>query len=199
MFEVPAPSFMNKDLPITAAPDVHRCDDEAFREIYNQYYTRLCFFASRLLPGCSETDDIVQEVFLKLWIKWEDIYDPKSIKAFLYISVKNSCLNSHKHKKVVRKYYKLNNVEPEEDVIASHIVEAEVLQLVHRKLEKMPQGCRNVMQLSYFQGMKDKDIAERLNVSINTVKTQKKRGLSLLRIAFKLTSLFAALISVQSE
>ena len=199
MFEAPPHRFMNKILPITTAPGVHRGDEEAFREIYNQYYTRLCFFASRLLPGCTETDDIVQEVFLKLWVKWEDIYDPKSIKAFLYISVKNSCLNSHKHKKVVRKYYKLNNAEPEEDAIVAHIMEAEVLQLVHQKLEKMPEGCRNIIQLSYFQGMKDRDIAEHLNVSVNTVKTQKRRGLSLLRIAFKLTSLFAALVSVQCE
>jgi RNA polymerase sigma-70 factor (ECF subfamily) len=187
---------MNKYLPITTACDVHRCDDEAFREIYNQYYSRLCFFAAKLLPGCAETDDIVQDVFLKLWAKWQDIYDPKTIRAFLYISVKNSCLNSYKHRKVVKKYYKLNNAEPEEDAIVAHILEAEVLQLVHRKLEKMPEGCRNIMQLSYFQGMKDRDIAEHLNLSVNTVKTQKRRGLSLLRVAFKLSSFFSALVII---
>jgi RNA polymerase sigma-70 factor (ECF subfamily) len=190
---------MRKNVSIADVPGLPSYDEVIFREIYNEYYTRLCFFASSLLPGCPETDDIVQEVFLKLWSRWEELYDPKSIKAFLYISVKNSCFNSHKHKKVIKKYHRLNNEDTSEDSIVSHILEAEVLESVYRKVQSMPEGCRNVMQLSYFQGMKDKDIAEHLNISVNTVKTQKKRGLSLLRVAFKLTSIFGALLSVQTD
>jgi RNA polymerase sigma-70 factor (ECF subfamily) len=190
---------MRKNVSIADVPGVQCYDEEIFRDIYNEYYTRLCFFASKLLPDCPESDDIVQEVFVKLWTRWNDLYNPDSIKAFLYISVKNSCLNSHKHKKIVQKYHKLNNRDITEDSVASHILEAEVLESVYSKVQSMPEGCRSVMQLSYFQGMKDKEIAEHLKISVNTVKTQKKRGLSLLRVAFKLTVLLGAFLSAHSE
>lgn len=162
-----------------------------FREIFEQYHTRLCYFAATLLPEGEDPEDVVQETFVKLWQKKEHFPNPDAVKAFLYITVKNSCLNIYKHDKIVRKYGDLlHEDEADEDDAMHHIIETEVLENIHQALEKLPTGCRNILHLSYFQELKNKEIAEQLHISINTVKTQKKRGLSLLRTILKVTSMW---------
>ncbi len=168
-----------------------RGDTQAFRETFDCFHARLCYFASSLLPKEYDPEDIVQEVFVKLWQKKEQFSDSETIKAFLYIAVKNACINIYKHDKIVKKYSDLLGAEEaEEDNTIAHIVETEVLDNIHRALQKLPAGCRNILELSYFQELKNKEIAEQLQISINTVKTQKKRALHLLRAIMKVTSLW---------
>lgn len=170
--------------------NLHYGEPAAFRDIFEEYHTRLCFFAAKLVPHGIASEDVVQDVFIKFWERRGEFETVESIKAFLYISVKNHCLNLFKHDKVVKKFSNLPHQEADEEIILSRMIESEVFEKVYRALETLPRGCRNVMHLSYFEGMKNQEIAQYLDVSINTVKTQKKRGLSLLRIAFKATSLF---------
>ncbi len=65
------------------------------------------------------------------------------------------------------------------------MIEAEVLGEVYKALQKLPEGCRKVINLSYFEGLSNQEVADRLNVSINTVKTQKLRALKMLRLSFR--------------
>ncbi|WP_119080685.1 RNA polymerase sigma factor [Chitinophaga alhagiae] len=155
-------------------------NEQVFREIFEEYHTRLCYFAATFLVTGQDAEDVVQEAFVKLWQRREHFPELNAVKAFLYITVKNSCLNIYKHNKVVRKYEGRLEEEWESDVMA-RIIESEVLENVFQALEKLPAGCRNVLQLSYFEGMKHKDIASHLQVSVNTVKTQKMRGIQLLK------------------
>ncbi len=172
---------MNEEFYITG---LLRGDERVFREIFEEYHTRLCYFASTMLATERDAEDVVQEAFVKLWQRREHFADLNSIKAFLYITVKNRCLNIYKHDKVVRKYGSLQEEAWESDAMI-RIIESEALENVFRALEKLPKGCRNVLQLSYFEGMKHKDIALHLQVSVNTVKTQKMRGLQLLKRLLK--------------
>jgi len=174
--------------------DLHKGNEESFRAIYKIYRTRLCYFASKLLPDGESPEDVVQEAFVKLWQKHSHFHHPDSVKAFLYITVKNRCLNLSKHGKVVDRYNHLLHEEANEEIIADYLLESEVLDNIYRALEKLPQGCRKVLQLSYFQELKNKEIAERLQVSVNTVKTQKKRGLHLLRGLLKVTSIWSFML-----
>lgn len=173
--------------------NLHNGDEETFRAVFKQYHTRLCYFAGRLLPAGESPEDVVQEAFVKLWQKRLHFHHLNSVKAFLYITVKNSCLNLCKHNKVVRKYSDLPHEETAGQAIADYILESEVLENVYRALEKLPKGCRQVLQLSYFQNLRNKDIAEKLQISINTVKTQKKRALHMLRAILRVTSLWVFL------
>ena len=175
--------------------NLHYGESEAFRKIFEEYHARLCFFASKLLPQGIAPEDVVQDTFIKLWEKRQEFDSIGSIQAFLYISVKNHCLNLFKHDKVVKKFSSLPHQEVQEEIIMSRIMEAEVLEKVYKALETLPEGCQNVLQLSYFEGLKNREVAAYLRISVNTVKTQKKRALSLLRIAFKATSLFGALFN----
>lgn len=178
---------MNEEIYITG---LQRGNEQVFREIFDTYHTRLCYFATTLLNGEEPPEDVVQEAFAKLWQKKVHFPDMQSVKAFLYITVKNRCLNIYKHDKVVKKYNDLLQQESHEEDAASYIIEAEVLEEIYQALQKLPDGCRNVLKLSYFEGLKNKDIASELQVSINTVKTQKKRALHLLRGILKVTNLW---------
>jgi RNA polymerase sigma-70 factor (ECF subfamily) len=168
-------------------------DEQVFRGIFERYHTRLCYFAAALLTTDQDVEDVVQEAFVKLWQRRRHFQDSNSIKAFLYIAVKNRCLNICKHDQVVRKYGDRLEEGQENDAMSS-LVEAEVLENIHQALQKLPLGCRSVLHLSYFEGMKNKAIAEQLHVSINTVKTQKLRGLRLLRGLLKSAPLFILIL-----
>jgi RNA polymerase sigma-70 factor (ECF subfamily) len=168
---------MDEELYITG---LLQGDQQVFREIFEKYHTRLRYFASTFLAADQEAEDVVQEAFVKLWQRRSHFQDLNAVKAFLYITVKNSCLNICKHNKVVRKYEGSLEEGWESDAMI-RIIESEVLENVFQALEKLPAGCRNILHLSYFEGMKHKDIASHLNVSVNTVKTQKMRGLHLLK------------------
>lgn len=180
---------MNEQFYITG---LHHGDEQVFRELFDKYHSRLCYFASSLLTENEDAEDVVQEAFIRLWQRRNHFSDLSSVKAFLYISVKNRCLNIFRHDKVRKKYGDLLKKEELPDVqlegAIHYLIEAEVLEKIRQAVESLPSGCRNIMNLSYFEGLKNQDIADQLHVSINTVKTQKKRGLQLLRALLKASS-----------
>lgn len=166
-------------------------DTQVFREIFEEYHTRLCFFARTILPAGESPEDVVQEAFIHLWQKRTHFHEEVSVKAFLYITVKNYCLNIYKHDKIARRYSDLLHQDEADEITAmDHIIESETIENIFQALQKLPSGCRNVLQLSYFQELKNKEIAKQLQISINTVKTQKKRALHLLRAILKVTSMW---------
>lgn len=165
-------------------------DEDVFRELFDMYHSRLCYFAASILLSDESSEDVVQEAFVKLWQKKMHFSDLAAVKAFLYVTVKHQCLDIYKHDKVVRKYNDLLQKEDHLDYTINYVIEAEVLEKVHQAMQKLPLGCRNVMKLSYFEGLKNQAVADQLHVSINTVKTQKKRGLHLLRVLLKASSFF---------
>lgn len=153
--------------------------DITFREIFEQYRIRLCYFATKLLSSKQDAEDVVQEAFLKLWSKRNRFHDLNAIKAFLYITVKNRCIDITKHHKIIR-HYEWEQTEGAEEVIMMKLIESEVIEIVRVAIQKLPPGCRNVVIMSYFEKLKNKEISDQLHISVNTVKTQKARGLHLL-------------------
>lgn len=159
-------------------------DKEAFNHIFNMFYKRICFFAAGIVNE-NGAEDIVQDTFVKLWERRASFNDLNTIKAFLYLTTKNSCLNIYKHQKVVDKFESVQVEVIDESNIIYHLIEAEVLEEVHQAVQQLPQGYRKVIYLSYFEGLSNQETADYLNVSINTVKTQKVRSLRILREILK--------------
>jgi len=156
--------------------------EKEFREVFEHFHGQLCFFAASLLTIDLHAEDVVQEAFVKLWERKEDFDNIRAIKSFLYLTVRNQCFNINKHQKVVDRYQRLAGRE--EDLTLDekqYMLEAQVLENVFEALQKLPRGYRTVMHFSYFEGLQNKDIAARMKVSVNTVKTQKKRALQILR------------------
>lgn len=161
-------------------------DHGAFALCFDRYYARLCYFARGFLPGSpTMAADLVQDAFERLWERRADFSHEAAIRSFLYITVKNAFLDMQRHNRVVRKYAASCN---EEEVMGEdtleRMMEAEVLADVHQALQQLPQGCRSVLNLGYFQGLRNEEIARELRVSVNTVKSQKMRAIKLLKAIF---------------
>lgn len=158
-------------------------DQRAFNFIFAAYYPALCFFASRLVQARPAAEDIIQESFVKLW-KLHDAFNcQQSIKAFLYIITRNACLNFLKQwerdKMREEHWSQTQDIFDNDDLMPPP--HAESLHRVGEAVKKLPAECRKVITLCYLEGFPNPEIARQLNVSINTVRNQKARGVYLLK------------------
>ncbi len=158
-------------------------DERAFDQVFRKFYAPLVFFARRfmLLEGMAE--EVVQDNLFKLWQKRADFNSLVSMKAFLYISTKNACLDGiDKEKRKLNRdsHWVLENdyLEPN---VEDLIIHTEVLQEIRSAINLLPEQCRKIMKMSYEQSMTGKEIAEAMQITVSTVNNQKARGLSLLR------------------
>ncbi|QDH79844.1 RNA polymerase sigma-70 factor [Echinicola soli] len=152
-------------------------------QIFKKYYARLCAYAHSFLKDPQDAEDIVQDAF-RVYLEKSSVVcdDQYAVKSFLYTAVKNACLNKFRNKKIQeehKKYLKGNTITS--PLGLENIIHAEVMGKLHEAINTLPHGCKMVIRLGYLEGLKNNQVAEVLNVSVNTVKTQKKRGLMLLK------------------
>lgn len=135
-----------------------------------------------------DAEDIVQEVFYKIWKNRAHLDENKSFSAYLFSAVKNSSLNLLDHKKHENKYAEIMAVlylrQRQDDGIET-LVAKDLEQDFNKALEHLPLECRKIFELSRFEGLKYQEIAERLNISIKTVETQMSRALFKIRFELK--------------
>lgn len=155
--------------------------------IFHKYYQRLCHFAWQIVQDDDLVQDLVQEAFIAFWKNRSKLADDELVhKSFLYSTVKNLCLNRLRHEKIVHKYRihqqeKPIEVNNQEMVIIRKLIRSEIMEDVIRIIRTMPMGCQEVFRLSYLEGLSNDEVAQELSISVNTVKTHKKRGLRLIR------------------
>lgn len=167
--------------------------------LFKKYYSRLCYFAFKLIKNQDASKDLVQDVFMKYWHKKETFESELAIKNFLYLSLKNASLNYIRHLTVEKKF--TDDLSPEkfiEEKTITNLIRAEVLGTIHVAIENLPDGCKTVLKLSFVEGLKNDQIAQELGISINTVKTQKQRALKLLRLSLSDTAYFLLLLILRS-
>lgn len=164
-----------------------------YEYLYDNFYPSLCSFASRFINQKHFAEDVVQEVFLKLW-KSESSFDSLSVlKSYLYISVKNASLN------IIRNNSKLSGIDVatnndalsiqiDEKSIEQLLIEEEFYRQIHMAIEKLTPERKRVISLS-MEGFSNKEIAEKLGISINTVKTLKLKAYEALRKELSLLTL----------
>jgi len=153
----------------------------SFKGLYQKFYKSLCVFGSQYISDQDVVIDIVQDVFEALWLKRKEFSKINNIKAFLYTSVKNRCLNEIKHQKVVDEYSKY--VTYTESDFENKIIEEEVYRKLYVEINALPPVCKKTMLLA-LEGLSNKEIAEKLNVSVSTIKTQKSIAFSKIRLKF---------------
>lgn len=160
----------------------------SYNALFNEMYASLCLFAERFLIVPAEGEDLVQEIFIKLWNNFEEFDSYTTIKAYLYQSTRNSCLSLLRHEKVKRKYEmdSLNQVEAE-SYFLKQMVEEETSRMIANSIENLPPQRRKILKLS-MQGLKNYEIADDMQISVNSVKTQKAIAYKTLRL--KLQNIF---------
>lgn len=167
-------------------------DIYCIHNIFKQYYRSLCFFAEKLVQDKAEAEDIVEGIFVKLWKKEPDFGKYENVKALLYISVKNACFDyiKKRRRRIARHSDLTYTLQHETESFALlEMVRTEVIQELYIELEKLPAECRRVMQLVFVEGWETQKVAEHLNISPSTVRTQKARGILTLRKKINLPAL----------
>ena len=151
-------------------------DHDAFRSLFENYYPSLMFFAESYVRDREKDKDIVQDIFLRLTDHREIFNSITNLKSYLYTTVKNSCIKQLKHQ-VVRNRYSSNILATSlhEERFWIKVLEEETYRILYQSIEKLPPQTRAVYQLS-MNGLKNQEIADKLGVSIETVKTHKQIG-----------------------
>ena len=162
-------------------------DPHAFAFFFDLHYRPLCYFASQLVGDSQDAEDIVKDTYVKLWLKHEDFATPQNIKAFLYITTRNACLNFLRHMQVKessRKELLYLEEEKGQQLVLNQMIRAELMQDIYSEIEKLPEKRRQVFKLAYVEGLKNDEIAAQMNISIHTVKEHKGKALQFLRLKF---------------
>ncbi|TAJ13966.1 RNA polymerase sigma-70 factor [Marinilabiliaceae bacterium JC017] len=168
---------------------------EQFKEIFEKYHPGLCLFAESFVTDSLVASDMVQEAIIELWKKRLTFNNEKAIKSFLYTVTRNNCLNHLKHSRVKQAYN--SQVLESEVFFRDQIIEQETYQLIHAAIGELPKQGKRIIKLS-LAGLKNPEIALRLDISVNTVKSVKANAIKLLRVHLKKRSLFLLLILVFS-
>lgn len=167
-----------------------------FEQIYLSYFSKMKRFAREYVLSDEDAENIVQDVFLDFWEKKELLPLPINILAYLFTSIKNRCIDFLRHKIVQKevenkmqeeyrltlqmKYYSLGELD--EGIFEKDDVE----QLLSKVIDSLPERCREIFLKSKIEGKKQKEIAEEMNISINTVETQMGIAYKKLRKALQL-------------
>jgi len=158
-----------------------------FEKVFHLFNASLCFFARKWVNDIAIAQDIVTDVFVKLWQKQADFKTLYSVKAFLYISTRNACINHNQQAKFqtrVRETIRQQATEVESDGV-KETIHAEVLRRVYTMVNDLPVKCREVMMLSYSEGLDCHEIARQMRLSVHTVRNQKTRGVHLIKNRFR--------------
>lgn len=170
---------------VDIVPALKEGNTEALRAIHDLYYSSLRSFAGGLLGDVPAAEDIVTEVFVTLWRKQRDFDTLSNIKAFLYISTRNACINYIKKSQrdsVLKTGLSNYRSADTEEFVLNEMIRTEVMQEIYAAIEALPSQCRRVFKMSYIEGLNNSEIAGKFKISINTVKNHKVRALGLLRL-----------------
>ena len=157
-------------------------NQEAYSYLVDKYHHELCVYAGSLSRDIYLAEDIVQNVFLKLWEKRDKLNTKFSIKGFLYRSVYNEFIDQYRKKSnlaIVEEHYnnKLIAIASEETSNET----ANLIALVKKEIQNLPTKCKQMFLLSKQQGLTNVEIAQYLNITTKAVERQMSRAFSTIR------------------
>ena len=158
-------------------------DEKAFQGLFKEFYASLCLFATHYLGDHDEAAGIVQESFLKYWYKRADFDEYKKIKSFLYVVVRHACLNWLRDKNL-RVRVSEEAIKDSESDFRNYVMEEEAHRLFNKAVNDLPTQMRTVINYS-LDGLKNAEIAEKMNISEGTVHAYKKEAYKKLRVSLK--------------
>lgn len=167
-------------------------DQSAFEYVFRKYNSMLIAFAMKFLDNHSLAEDVVQDVFFIMWEKEFDIELKPSLSAYLFRMVRNHCLNIIKHAKVEEKHRDniISKIKERElhyfgnhESIISIVDREEIQEIINATIAALPAQCKTVFTLSRFDDLKNREIADKLNISVKAVEKHITKALKILREA----------------
>lgn len=164
-------------------PQISQGNQQAFEALFKGYYANLCGYAIKYVWEKEQAEEIVQDLFYNLWEKRENLFISSSLDSYLFRAVRNACLNYLKHKKVRDNYASSTKsmYSPGEGHDHNPVETLELQKSIDDAIESLPPERKKIFKLSRFEGLKYKEIAEQLDISIKTVEAQMGKALKYLR------------------
>jgi RNA polymerase sigma-70 factor, ECF subfamily len=161
-------------------------DKDAFERLFKTYYAPLVLFARTFIADRDESEEMVQGFFMKLWEDREKIDITISVKSYLFRAVRNRCLNQLKHEKIKQEYQSaIQNLPLSEKSLEPFFMEIGLIEKIEKSIALLPPRRKEIFLMSREQGLKYREIAEQLNISVKTVETQMGQALKDLREQLK--------------
>jgi RNA polymerase sigma-70 factor (family 1) len=157
---------------------VRKGDKKAFRVIYDRYHKSLFLIARQFLKDRHMAEDAVQDIFIKLWLTKEGLDPEKSIKSFLFTCLKNHVLNMIRNQKrrILAAYELKECHHPISNCTEDGMQYSEYRQILKSGIDEMPEKRREIFRLKMNDGLTNDQIAQKLEISINTVKVHYQLG-----------------------
>lgn len=159
-------------------------DIKAYETLFHTYYAYLCAFATKVLLNPEAAEEIVQDFFVKLWESRAEITIDTSVKNYLFRSVKNRCLNHIKHEKIKTRHAEKVLSSASQSQTSHQFYEVFLADEIEKSIAALPAKRREIFRLSRQEGLKYREIAERMNLSVKTVEAQ--MGLAIKHLREKL-------------
>ena len=183
---------MKEIKPSEIVPLLQKGDRKAFETIYRLYSNNLYIIAKSYVSDNYIAEDLVQEVFVRLWDNRKNLNIKTNLNGYLFMMVKNKCLDHlRKPRKTVSieegesfsigkiNYYAL------QDEASSHMIESELENSIHEAIELLPDACKAVFLKTRIEGMKYREAADELNISVKTVESHMTKALKHMRVYLK--------------
>ena len=173
---------------------IKRKEHGAFKQLFEAYFKKMTLFAEYFLLDRDEAEDIAQEIFVDLWNNSSALPNISNIKSYLFVQVRNRCLNRLKHLHVEDNYKQWLQEAQIYAEIPEAEIDQEILERVYQVIEELPEQSKIIFKRCVLDGKKYKEVAEEMDISINTVNTQMKRSYKFIRS--RLGATFLILLSI---
>jgi RNA polymerase sigma-70 factor (ECF subfamily) len=163
-------------------------DLKEFERLFKDLYSPLCFYANKFVQDRDKAEEVVQDIFYTIWKNHETLDIKVSFKSYLYRAVHNNCLQIIEHKAVEEKYKQHKIYEDVEfQLDPSREMELEEMnQVIDYTMEILPERVRQIFNMNRYEGLKYREIAEKLKISIKTVEADMGKALQAFRQNLKL-------------
>jgi RNA polymerase sigma-70 factor (ECF subfamily) len=160
----------------------HR-DEAAFEHVFKQYFKNLHAYACSIVQEEAAAEEIVQNIFYKIWEKAGQLTITPPVAAYLYRAVNNESINYLKHKKVrlSHREHTLYHMKGQADSASKKVLHGELEKRLRKAMNELPEQCRIIFQLSRFEELRYREIAGQLGISVKTVENQMGKALKILR------------------
>ncbi|MDR1937582.1 MAG: RNA polymerase sigma-70 factor [Tannerellaceae bacterium] len=161
-----------------------------FERLFHLYYKRMCIYSESMIRNSREAEDIVCNIFARLWENREELNIKTSLEAYLVSTIHHHSINYLKHIRIEDKYweeaqYRLKHSDmlfPEDSSNPlTVVITNEVNESIEKSIASLPPQCREVFLLNKYDGLSYNEIAQKLDISINTVRTQITRAMRKMR------------------
>ncbi len=162
------------------------CSDQLYQQfqaVFKQHYNSLCNYAHSFLKDFEASEDVVQDLFIKIWEKRPDLIATPTIRFYLFTSVRNNCLthlSKEKRSPLISSIGHEGIAIPDSGV-QEHSVEIDYKEQLKKAINQLPPKCREVFLLSRISKLSYQEIADQLSISVKTVENQVGKALKVLR------------------